>query len=72
MSNRFDMTLMHTMHNSLRRELEHMAKVTARVDDDPRRIMANAVGWELFKKALHVHHTSEDEALWPAMRQHLA
>ena len=71
MSGRLDMTLMNAMHNALRRELEHIAKITARVDDDPRRILATAAGWEMFKKALHVHHGAEDEALWPVMRETL-
>ncbi|NDU71305.1 hemerythrin domain-containing protein [Actinomadura sp. DSM 109109] len=62
---------MYAMHNALRRELEHLAKVTAREDDDPRRILAAAAGWELFKTALHAHHTAEDEALWPVLRQTL-
>jgi Hemerythrin HHE cation binding domain len=43
-----------------------------RTDDDPRRILASAAGWQMFKTALHVHHSSEDDALWPAMRQDLA
>lgn len=72
MSDKLDMTAMRAMHNALRRELEYLAKVTARIDDDPRRILANAAGWEMFKKALHIHHTSEDDALWPVMRQTLA
>jgi hemerythrin-like domain-containing protein len=72
MSGRLDMTAMYAMHNALRRELEHIAKITARTDDDPRRILATAAGWAMFKKALHVHHTAEDDALWPPMRQALA
>ncbi|MFI0479193.1 hemerythrin domain-containing protein [Actinomadura sp. 9N215] len=67
-----DMTLMYAMHDALRRELDHLAKLAAREDDDPRRILASAPGWELFKKALHAHHTAEDEALWPVMREALA
>jgi hypothetical protein len=58
MSGQYDLTLMYAMHNALRRELEHLARVTARTDDDPRRILASAAGWEIFKKALHVHHTT--------------
>ncbi|WP_242608939.1 hemerythrin domain-containing protein [Actinomadura formosensis] len=68
----YDMTPMYAMHNALRREVEHLAKATARMGDDPRRVLAAAVGWELFKKALHVHHTTEDDALWPPMREALA
>ncbi|TDC97321.1 hemerythrin domain-containing protein [Actinomadura sp. 7K507] len=63
---------MYAMHNALRRELEQLAKFTAKTDDDPRRLLSVAVGWELFKKALHAHHTAEDQALWPAMRETLA
>jgi hypothetical protein len=68
----YDMTPMYAMHDALRRELEQLAKVTAREDDDPRRILSAAVGWELFKKALHAHHTAEDEALWPVLAKTLA
>jgi hemerythrin-like domain-containing protein len=72
MSGRLDMTAMYAMHNALRRDLEHIAKITAGIDDDPRQILATAAGWAIFKKALHVHHSAEDDALWPAMRQALA
>lgn len=72
MTDRFDMTAMYAMHAALRRELEQIARIAAGTDDDPRRILASAVGWDMFKKALHIHHSSEDEALWPAMRESLA
>jgi iron-sulfur cluster repair protein YtfE (RIC family) len=72
MSGKLDMTAMYAMHDALRRELRHLAEVTANADDDPRRILGTAAGWELFKKALHVHHTAEDDALWPVMREALA
>ncbi|GAA2081951.1 hemerythrin domain-containing protein [Actinomadura alba] len=72
MTNRLDMTAMYAMHDAVRRELRHIAKAAATIDDDPRRVLSTAAGWELFKKALHVHHTAEDDALWPAMRGALA
>jgi iron-sulfur cluster repair protein YtfE (RIC family) len=72
MSSKLDMTAMYAMHNALRRELQQIARITASGDDDPRHILRTAAGWELFKKALHIHHTSEDDALWPVMRQALA
>ncbi|WP_433380771.1 hemerythrin domain-containing protein [Streptosporangium sp. CA-115845] len=72
MTFRLDMTMMFTIHDALRRELERIARITARPDDDPRRILRTAVGWELFKTFLRVHHTSEDVALWPIMRHELA
>lgn len=67
-----DMTMMYTMHDALRRELGRIARITARTDDDPRRVLRAAVGWEMFKSYLLVHHTSEDDAVWPLMRRVLA
>jgi iron-sulfur cluster repair protein YtfE (RIC family) len=72
MGENLDMTAMYVMHAALRRELEQLAKATARLDDDPRKVLRAAVGWELFTKSLHVHHTAEDDVLWPALRQKLA
>ncbi|GAA3470544.1 hemerythrin domain-containing protein [Nonomuraea roseola] len=72
MSNTLDMTAMYAMHDALRREAEHLARVTARVDRDPRTVLRTAAGWELFKTSLHVHHTAEDDALWPVLRRTLA
>ncbi|MFD1077396.1 hemerythrin domain-containing protein [Longispora fulva] len=67
-----DLTLMGAMHDALRREAGRLAGVTARVDVDPRTVLRAAVGWELLKTALRVHHSAEDEALWPALRRGLA
>jgi hemerythrin-like domain-containing protein len=64
-----DMTMMLVMHDALRRELERMARITARTDDDPRHMLQTALGWELFKNYLRVHHNAEDDALWPPIRQ---
>jgi iron-sulfur cluster repair protein YtfE (RIC family) len=68
---RLDMTMMYTMHDALRRELVRIARITARADDDPRRVLRAAAGWEMFKTYLRVHHTSEDVAVWPVMSQAL-
>jgi iron-sulfur cluster repair protein YtfE (RIC family) len=72
MSDRLDLTAMYASHDALRRDLELLARTAARVDDDPRRILRTAAGWELFKKSLYLHHTAEDEGLWPAMRESAA
>jgi hemerythrin-like domain-containing protein len=66
-----DMTMMYVLHDALRRELEQIARVTARPDDDPKSDLRTAVGWELFKSYLAVHHTTEDDLLWPPMRASL-
>jgi hemerythrin-like domain-containing protein len=67
-----DMTMMYAVHDALRRELDRIARVTARTDDDPKHVLRTAVGWEMFKSYLHLHHTSEDELLWPPLRKSLA
>jgi len=67
-----DMTMMYAMHDALRRELVRIARITARADDDPRAVLSTAAGWQMFKRYLHVHHTSEDDAIWPVMRLALA
>ncbi|WP_371666288.1 hemerythrin domain-containing protein [Streptomyces sp. NBC_01108] len=67
-----DMTMMFAIHDALRRELERIARITSRVDEDPRHVLSTAVGWELFKKFLTAHHTSEDLTVWPVMYKALA
>ena len=69
MSFTLDMSMMYMTHDALRRELERIARITARADDDPRRILRTAVGWEMFKTYMHAHHTAEDETLWPLMEE---
>jgi hypothetical protein len=71
-SYKHDMTGMLAFHDALRRELGHIARVAAEKTDDPRRVMATAVGWEMFKSYLHVHHSTEDDVLWPVMEKALA
>ncbi|WP_426513572.1 hemerythrin domain-containing protein [Dactylosporangium sp. McL0621] len=67
-----DLTAMYAMHHALRRQAAHLARLTVRVGDDPGRIRPAAAGWQLFKRALRIHHTAEDRALWPPMRRALA
>jgi hypothetical protein len=64
-----DLTAMYAVHDALRRELEHIARVTVRIDDDPGRVLRTALGWRLFKRTLRIHHGAEDELLWPVLRR---
>jgi hypothetical protein len=64
-----DMTMMYAVHDALRRELDRIARVTARTDDDPKHVLRTAAGWGMFKSYLHVHHTTEDELFWPPLRK---
>jgi hypothetical protein len=52
-----DMTMMVATHDALRRDLDRAAGRTTRCE-----------GWDLFERILHAHHTAEDDALWPIVR----
>ncbi len=61
MGERLDMTMMLAVHDALRRESAQVARHAARGG------IAAAVGWEMFAAYLRVHHTTEDDVLWPAL-----
>lgn len=72
MDSRLDMSMMFAMHDALRRELVQVARTAHLRDDNPGPLLRAALGWELFRKFLLVHHQSEDDTLWPALRAHVA
>jgi hypothetical protein len=67
-----DMAMMLVFHDALRRDVGQIARIAAATTDDPRRVMATAAGWQMFKTYLHVHHGCEDDVLWPALQKTLA
>jgi hypothetical protein len=67
-----DLTIMIAAHDAFRRDLTRLARAAAADLSDPARRQSVAVGWELFKRELHMHHTAEDEIIWPALRPRLA
>ncbi len=72
MDYQLDMSMMFAMHDALRRELAQVGRIASLRDDHPGELLRAALGWELFKKFLLVHHHSEDDALWPALRAAVA
>jgi len=72
MEYQLDMSMMFAMHDALRRELVQVGRVARLRDDHPGRLLRAALGWELFKKFLLVHHQSEDDVLWPTLRTKVA
>ena len=66
-----DMTMMYVFHDALRRDLERIVRLTEGTDDDPKHVLRTAAGWEMFTSYLHVHHSAEDDLLWPPMRDAL-
>jgi Hemerythrin HHE cation binding domain len=74
-TNHLDLTVMWAFHDAFRRDLGHLARTASRHRaqlEEPNRHAAVQAGWELFKTQLHIHHTAEDEDLWPRMRTHMA
>ena len=66
-----DLTIMLAAHDAFRRDLTRLAR-TAAAANDPARHESVHAGWELFKRQLLLHHTTEDELIWPALRGRLA
>ena len=61
-TDRIDFTLMYVTHDAFRRDLSRLRAAAAQGRTDSVGVQA---GWANFKQQLHVHHTAEDEALWP-------
>jgi hypothetical protein len=67
-----DLTIMLAAHDAFRRDLTSLARAAASADlSDPARRQSIEAGWELLKRELHIHHTAEDELIWPALRPRL-
>lgn len=64
-----DFTFMYAAHEAFRRDLRRLqAAINAGHADSP----GTRTGWATFKRQLHVHHTSEDVALWPPLHQRVS
>ncbi|HEX7162313.1 MAG TPA: hemerythrin domain-containing protein [Trebonia sp.] len=67
-----DLTIMVAAHDALRNDLTSLARAAQDPGrDSPDRQRSVAAGWELFKRQLHLHHTAEDDLIWPALRERL-
>jgi hemerythrin-like domain-containing protein len=67
MTEKIDFTEMYVTHDAFRRDLDRLeAAARAGKTGDPR----VRDGWENFKAQLSVHHTVEDESLWPRLTPH--
>jgi iron-sulfur cluster repair protein YtfE (RIC family) len=59
-----DFTMMYVTHNALRRDLSRFATAVAANRAATPGVRA---GWQNFKAQLHIHHTVEDDDLWPRL-----
>ncbi len=68
-----DLTIMIAAHDAFRRDLTRLARTASAANlSDPARRQSVAAGWDTFKRQLHIHHTAEDEIIWPVLRPRLA
>jgi hemerythrin-like domain-containing protein len=68
-----DLTIMLAAHDAFRRDLVSLARAARdTAQASPAKRQSVAAGWDTFKRQLHLHHTAEDEVLWPALRERLA
>src|ERR1700677_4718358 len=68
-----DLTIMLAAHHALRRDLVALAHAAGRADRaGPAQRDAVQRGWDVFQRQLHIHHTAEDELVWPTLRERLA
>jgi iron-sulfur cluster repair protein YtfE (RIC family) len=61
-----DFTMMYVAHDAFTRDLRRLSDACERGEETTPPVLA---GWEMFKKQLSIHHTAEDVALWPALRE---
>jgi hemerythrin-like domain-containing protein len=64
-----DFTMMYAAHDAFSRHLDRIADA---LDADDAVSASASERWALFAKQLHIHHTAEDESLWPALRAAIA
>jgi iron-sulfur cluster repair protein YtfE (RIC family) len=64
-----DFTMMYVTHDALRRDL---GRLTTAAAAGKARTPTVRAGWENFKTQLHVHHTVEDDDLWPRLYRAVA
>ena len=68
-----DLTIMIAAHDAFRRDLTRLARTSSAANlAEPARRQSVAAGGELFKCERHMHHTAEDEIIWPVLRPRLA
>ncbi|AKU15082.1 hemerythrin domain-containing protein [Luteipulveratus mongoliensis] len=66
---RVDFTMMYVAHDAFNRDLDRLTRAAERGDGFTSEAEAT---WRMFSKQLHTHHTAEDTALWPPLRDAVA
>jgi hemerythrin-like domain-containing protein len=69
---RLNMDMMYGVHDALRRDLAQVVRIAKNPEGSTSKYLLAVQGWEIFRKFLEVHHISEDNSIWPAVRAHAA
>jgi iron-sulfur cluster repair protein YtfE (RIC family) len=64
-----DFTMMYVTHDAFRRDLERLRRAAVAGTAETPQVRA---GWENFKRQLLLHHTVEDNHLWPRVQEKVA
>jgi hypothetical protein len=64
-----DFTMMYAAHDAFTR---HLDRISEELERNGAVSGATAERWRLFATQLHIHHTAEDESLWPMLRSAIA
>ncbi|WP_167486789.1 hemerythrin domain-containing protein [Nocardia terpenica] len=59
------------MHNAFRRDLNRLRIIATDAATDPAALAALRTAWQTFSEYLVIHHTAEDDTLWPISGERL-
>jgi Hemerythrin HHE cation binding domain len=66
-----DLGFMRALHAGLRRDADRLQALAPQLERGDGGPGAMPKGWITFRQTLEVHHTAEDDDLWPVLRSHL-
>jgi hemerythrin-like domain-containing protein len=66
-----DLGFMRAIHAGLRRDAARLESLAPQLERRGGAAEDVPKGWATFRRTLHVHHSAEDDDLWPALRSHL-
>jgi hemerythrin-like domain-containing protein len=66
-----DLGFMRAIHAGFRRDAARLESIAPQLERGDGAPAAAPKGWATFRQTLHVHHTAEDDDLWPVLQSHL-
>jgi hemerythrin-like domain-containing protein len=66
-----DLGFMRAIHAGLRRDAVRLQALAPQLEQPSVTPREAPKGWATFRQNLHIHHSAEDDDLWPVLRSHL-